>query len=263
MVCIWRADDGKLLTTLPGNDERSSPLALAFCNGSARLAAARPDELVVWDLQEGRQRTCAAGGQKQAAFSLDGRTAATANDDSLYVWDVATLRQASSHTLVDAPSAIALSPDGQVMALCLRDEEHARIDLRPTLGTGGQPLAQHAEYLVAAAFSGDGRVLACAGSDGKVYVYGVVESKLLCTIDCGQRVRSLSISPDGRTVACAAGRRVRLYSVPRAAHLTSIDAHAKPVAVVVFGADAPWLASGGEDGTVRIWRPAIAAGGAP
>ncbi len=260
IVCVWQAADGKLTATVPAIDEGGVPLALAFRSGGAKLAVIRSQELTWCNLKDGRLTGEPRDSeQRRVACSPDGGTLALADENALSLWEGERLVPRTIYNFGEkAISRIAVGPGGEAVALGLINDSEYCLNLWRERGDEEQTLDRFTSEVSALAFSGDGRCLACAAGGGKIHVYDVSGGQAACTVDCRQNVRSLAFSPDGRTLACAAGHRILLYGLPKADSLGSIDAHSTPVTTLIFAPDGSWLASGGEDGQVRVWRPAAA-----
>jgi WD40 repeat protein len=66
-------------------------------------------------------------------------------------------------------------------------------------------------------------------------------------------VQELAFSPDGRTLAVAAGMQLFVFDVPARRLRGKIDVHANQVASVAFAPDGRLIATASQDGTVRFW----------
>lgn len=111
--------------------------------------------------------------------------------------------------------------------------------------------------MLCVAYSPDGRLLACGTMDGTVAVFDAATAALLHSLP-GRHlpVRSLAFLADCATlvVACDDGR-VALYDAPNGALLEELAGH-KPgswVLAVAARPDGGSFATGGSDGSVRLW----------
>ncbi len=108
----------------------------------------------------------------------------------------------------------------------------------------------------------DGRV-APATVEVPVIVHEVTESpELVATLKGhGGGVYGVAFSPDGRTLAVAAGNSGRipepglvlLWDVGTGRRVRTLTGHTSAVSSVAFSPDGKLLASGGQDRTVRVW----------
>ncbi|KAH8919386.1 WD40 repeat-like protein [Atractiella rhizophila] len=79
----------------------------------------------------------------------------------------------------------------------------------------------------------------------------------------GSQVNKLAISPDKRFLAAAGNSSVRIFDVATAglggsAHhspvrVATFEGHTGNVTCLIWNGDGKWLASGGEDGTIKVW----------
>jgi RNA polymerase sigma factor (sigma-70 family) len=72
----------------------------------------------------------------------------------------------------------------------------------------------------------------------------------------GEWVTAMAYSPDGRTVASAAGRTIRLWDPATGKEVRQLLGHEEAVDHLAFSPDGKTLASGGEDNVVVLWDPA-------
>ncbi|MCY0937155.1 helix-turn-helix domain-containing protein [Streptomyces sp. H34-S4] len=173
-------------------------------------------------------------------------------------------RTARSQAL--AARSVALAA-GQPEASMLLAEEAYRAEATPEargalLSTQSQPfqarLGGHGGPVNAVAFAPDGRLLATAGSDGKVLVRRVADRSTVAAFTAPGRVRTVAFSPDGRTLAAGStDGPVRLWSVGAGGGTVSLlppsTAGARAVA---FAPDGATLAVASADGTIQLWDPA-------
>ncbi|HXG67967.1 MAG TPA: caspase family protein, partial [Blastocatellia bacterium] len=66
-------------------------------------------------------------------------------------------------------------------------------------------------------------------------------------------VRAVAFSPDGKTIASATGRSVKLWDGSAGSLIQSLDGHTAEVKALAFSPDGKILASGSADRTIRLW----------
>ncbi|MFF1410502.1 helix-turn-helix domain-containing protein [Streptomyces sp. NPDC058289] len=152
---------------------------------------------------------------------------------------------------------------GQPEASMLLAEEAYRAEATPEargalLSTQSQPflarLGGHGGPVNAVAFAPDGRLLATAGSDGKVLLRRVADRSTVAAFTAPGRVRTVAFSPDGRTLAAGStDGPVRLWPLGSGggsvAVLPPSTAGARAVA---FSPDGGTLAVAAVDGTIQL-----------
>jgi eukaryotic-like serine/threonine-protein kinase len=169
--------------------------------------------------------------------------------------------------------SIAFSPDGRRLATAGKDSS-IRIWNMAT-GTESMVLAGHRLPVRSLAFSPDGRRLASSAfaegdesqQHGEVKIWDAATGNVLQTLpDLPARVYAIAFSPDSRFLACALGQHQhRSQPAPDEVHIFDAAAgrmagilrgHAGPVMRVAYNPKFPMLASGSDDGTVKLWNPA-------
>lgn len=191
----------------------------------SRIAPNAIDEAVhAWDA-EGRELFSAPsgfGGMATAAFSPSGSTLVVASfDTNVRAWST---RNGELLRLIEelpvAMFAAAFSPDEKQLALAGADRILYLYETRTwklARKFEGQP-----EMISALAWSPDGRRIATGGFNVltnkhpvSVIVWDAASGKTVRTMPAPHQVRSVSFSPDGRTVASVAGANsVSLWAVP-------------------------------------------------
>ncbi len=194
--------------------------SLALSPDGSTLAAGSLDHLVrLWRVSP-RPRTITLRGHAPAegwsvAFSPDGRTLASGGDDHrIRLWDLATGRETATLRQHDAlVTSLAFSPDGHTLASGSFDERNYAMlcDVESRLPKSF--LKGHQNFVRRVAFSPDGQTLATTGDDDAVMLWDASTGSRIAEIPVGYHYPcGLSFSPDSRTLAVNAGKRVMLVN---------------------------------------------------
>ena len=225
--------DGKLLAggdrdgTLKLWDERTGELKTSLRKdfiGGIRWIAFSPDGKTVatanfegaarlWDVDTcelKRSLLESSNGMWWVAFSPDGKTVWTGTvDGTVRVWDAETGKQTREWLRYGKP--LALSPDGTTLENLHRQWDARTGELKKTR-TGPVEV----EEIHALAFSLDGKILASAASELRLYDAPTWTLKATLTGHDG-RVNALAFSPDGKVLAGGGSdHTVKLWDMAKA-----------------------------------------------
>ena len=184
----------------------------------------------------------------------------------MWVWDVAAQRELYR---VQAARCLGFSPGGRHLAT----SNGASAELRDPAHGAVVRVLRTAARSSSLDFSPDGQFLVTSGQDGLAKVWDVAQARVVRTIGGHKgRVVSMSLSPDGSTVACAdsgewdehgewTATTVRLSKMHSGQELWSFEIEKRrEAACVAFNPDGRLLASAAADdvrdrtrGHVTLW----------
>jgi serine/threonine protein kinase len=177
VIKLWDAATGAPLRDLRGHTD--SVNGLAFAPGGKALASAGHDGAVLlWDPTAGKVRHTLrghAGPVRAVAFSSDGKTLATGGaDGGVQLWDAETgakLDRLDSGARAPRVAGLAFGPGGRLLAAA-RENDVRVWEVETRKSSPAQVFSGSAGGLRCVAVSPDGKVIAFAGDDGKVFVQG-------------------------------------------------------------------------------------------
>ena len=272
-IRLWNVSAGDLLRTLTGHTGGVSVYSVSFSPDGKTLATAGKDSwrndvfatpdgrIRLWDVRTGDLLHTLTGHTREVssvAFSSDGQTLASGGelDATIRLWDVRTgdlLRTLTGHTR--EVYSISFSPDGQTLVSGSRDGTTRLWDVR----TGDTIRTLTGDRW---SVSSDWQTLASGGgSDGTTRLWDVRTGDLLRTFTGtggGNTVSSVSLSPDGQTLA-SGGRRgftgglygIHLWDVATGDLLHTFTGR-NSVSSLSFSPDGQTLASGGRDRLISL-----------
>lgn len=203
------------------------------------------------------------------AYSPNGVSLVSGSKDgTIRLWDTATYQLKAS--LTGYPDAIAFSPDSNTLAVANQDKKIRLYDA--VNGEHQLTLTEHTDEVYSLVFNPNGRTFAGIGGDSTIRLWDAGTGGHLQTI-IGHTlsVSSISFSPDSNTIATGSGddegtsgdKRIRIWNaqsgdlqstlkVPIGRWLNA--SYRKRIDAVSYSPDGKTLASGSEDGTIRLWN---------
>ncbi len=281
---VWDPFTGEELLVLANGS--SNALVAAFNSDGDQLVTGSIDGTVkLWDLSpSGAEESytiplLSENTEGAIALSPDNSQLAVVNseDYAVTVWDVASkqlILTLNGHTADIA--SIKYSPNGSQIATASEDGT-ARVWDAAT----GEPLLileGHGERLSGLSFEGvwgvdyspDGDRLATAGRDGTARIWDTHTGEELLVMNHVSSLLDVRFSPDGALLATAMDETnvpdatdatVALWDIATGEQLITLpQSHGDRVWTVDFSPDGTRLATGGGDGTIKLWQLNAAAG---
>ncbi len=259
---LWDVATKTLRTTLGENLEFNIPV-LAFSQDSKRVAGVTRDSKIrIWDVNTGNELFSFKTGHtyklKELAFSPDNSLLAAGQDRTIQLWDVETFTQLSHRIDTDGYSAFVFSPDGNTLTSATEftfrkrtRDELAKESVTGTLNvwdtqTGNIlssfPVESHKGEVPK--LPGQTRSSMSSSAMGSYIVEFSKNGHLLATV-----LNSDRATKDNRFT-------VLLWEVwedPRRQKHLTLKGHTDEIHALAFTYNGKMLASGGDDGKIRLW----------
>jgi len=263
-TALWNAATGRQIRSLPA--DLGAVDSVAFSPDGKTLATGEADGTGLWNVTTGRQVGRLPVGNDDTAYSVfspDGKTLATVvgisgeASSTAQLWNVATGRQIRSFPIDTGVFSVALSPDGNTLAIGeAGSTELWNVTTGQQISSLGQPTGSIyvPDDIWSVAFSPDGKTLATGDADGTVKLWKVATGQQISSFPTGSdTVFSVAFSPDGKTLATGDDDdTARLWNLATLQQIGSPLPGSGPVQAVTFSPDGRTLAT--DDGTVQLWN---------
>jgi WD40 repeat protein len=228
VVRLWDAATGKQLQTLTGHARTIS--AVIFSRDGKRLVSA----------SGGITRSSPVLLPGELPNPLQLPTDRPEDVPDVKVWDVTTGAELRSFRLPDKGPGLALSPDGETLAVSFGNTGVV-IWRTVGLGKGRATVITTAQ----AAFNAD-----------VVRLYNVATGKEVAVLKGHTRPSwCVAFSPDGKRIVTGGGadQTIKLWDARTGQEILTVGRHADYVTSVAFSADGRKIVSTSDDGNVRVW----------
>ena len=257
-ISVWDLATGKYIGCLSGHTDRISGLAW-HPSGRFLVSAGWDTTARVWDADTLQPVILlnSHGTQVNAlAFSRDGRWLACADSThTIHVWDFTTKKAMHKFKVPEAEvRTLAFSSDGKYLVcngdriLHLWNPETGI----PYADLGPRPLAK-----TTVSVHPDGTRLLSNGGGSAVRIWNTASRESIAVIDSPEPVHAITFSPDGKWIAGAVGRHIRLCDATGKFVADWEDVSDVPITTLAFSRDSSLVASAGQQGMgVLVWRVA-------
>jgi WD40 repeat protein len=256
----WRVDNGETLRET-GLGQRVN--AIAYSPDGSLLASSVANGITLQYLREDRQQTLPAKNTREMAFSSDGHLLFAGGEGAVTVWDTASGERVRELPLTGNVDALALSPDGSVVAVGGPNNTvhvwnvatgQAVMEGRHESGSASMPLRLGSRDggVFALAFFKDGKYLASGGQDHSVRLWQVATGKEVFRGYQADSIYGVAFSPVAPLLASAGmDGTARVWDLSKGMELYRLT-HKDVVTQVIWDSSGNLLTVS-QDGTARLW----------
>jgi WD40 repeat protein len=266
---------GKERTSIPrppreGFSGFAQRTTVALCpDGKTLVWSGEHGGIHLWDVAEGKER--AVLGEKQGPVSHllladHGKKLASGHGQAVCLWDLASRALLQTIRITDKGtiSALAVSPDGKIVATCPPIVDRRALTIHLWDAATGKVIRildgssdELFDFLkVTLAFAPDGKQLAVTCGMARVRLWDVPTGKELQPIQgISWWVSGTSFSPDGKRLAIGDGHAVRLYDLDTGKDCHPLLGGTGGITGLAFSADGKFLATSDSGSVIRLWDP--------
>lgn len=233
-------------------------LAAAYHPGGHQLATAISNEVVVWDIGQGKQLLAGQGHTAWVmcvAYSLDGKLIATGSrDETIRLWDAET---GQCMKTLPCPGSwvqtVVFSPDGQYLVSGGSDGAIRLWELETSCCQ--RMWKGHCDRILALKFSDDGQMLVSNSTDQTTRVWDFASGDCLHTWEIPINwTLAMDLSPDGSTLVTGSdGKLVKLWDLATGNCRFTLPDYRSHVWSVAFDPDGQAFLTASDDKTVKLW----------
>ena len=253
-VVVKDVNSGEALLTFAAHDLPIRKVALS-ADGSKIVTASDDCTIKVWDARTGQALIELQGHTDRVNAALfisnDQQIVSASQDGSLRVWDAAHGNELRTIPLGTPQLAIALSPDGHLLASTGTTD----VEIWDTSSWNKVKLLEgHSFALASLAFSSDSRLLAAGSTDKTISIWDVRTGEEINRVTGHTNVVTcVKFSSDGRRIISSSqDGTVRIWEADSGRELLALKNHSDWVNGVSFDASERIIASCSNDGTVKL-----------
>ena len=187
-----------------------------------------------------------------AAFSADGRYAASNDSRTIALWDISSGENKGYWTAPGVIESMQLTQDGRYALLGLEDNSMTVFDIQ---NGGIRARYPHTDIVYSVAMSRDALTLVSGCADGLVQVWKAGQNQPLVQVQQDNPVRTVAITADASLVfASALGQPARVMESGSGRIVTELPALRGYYTAARFSDNGDQLLTGSSAGQIQLWN---------